>query len=78
MRLQKYQELVARVSSERRGIVANGLQGYQRENALSRLEAAKAALSNLKEQMRAGQSLDPKAEIHRAIARLEAAPNATV
>ena len=78
MRLQNYQDLVSRISSERRGIVINGLRGCQRENALSRLEAAKAALSNLKVQMSNGQSLDPKTEIHRAIARLEATPNATV
>ena len=78
MRLQKYQDLVSRVSTERRGIVTNGLKRYQRENALSRLEAAKAALSNLKVQLSNGQSLDPKTEIHRAIARLEEAPNATV
>ena len=62
MRLQKYQDLVTRVSSERRGIVTNGLNGRQRENALSRLEAAKVALSNLKVQLSNGQSLDSKAE----------------
>ena len=78
MRLQKYQDLVSRVSTERRGIVTNGLKRYQRENALSRLEAAKAALSNLKVQLSNGQSLDPKAEVLRAVARLETAPKATI
>lgn len=57
MRLQKYQDLVSRISAERRGIATNGLKGYQRENALSRLEAAKAALSNLKVQLSNDQSL---------------------
>ena len=75
---RKCEEVVSRSSSDRRGIVTNTLKRCQRENALSRLEAAKAALSNLKVQMGNGQSLDPKAEIHRAIARLEASPNATV
>ena len=78
MRLQKYQDLVSRISAERRGIATNGLRGYQRENALSRLEAAKAALSNLKIQLSNGQSLDPKAEVLRAVARLETAPKPTI
>ena len=45
---RKYQEAVSSSSSDRRRIVINALKGYQRESALSRLEAAKAALSNLK------------------------------
>lgn len=44
---QNYRDLVLRGSSDRRRIVTNALRGRQRENALSRLEAAKAALSNL-------------------------------
>ena len=78
VRFQKYQDMVSRGSSDRRRIVTNTLKGCRRENALFRLEAAKAALSNLKVQLSNGQSLDPKAEVHRAIARLETAPNATV
>ena len=54
---QNYQDLVSRSSSDRRRIVTNALRGRQRENALSRLEAAKAALSNLKVQLSKDQSL---------------------
>ena len=75
---QNYRDLVLRGSSDRRGIVTNALRGCQRENALSRLEAAKAALSNLKVQLSNGQSLDPKAEVLRAVARLDTAPKATI
>ena len=62
VRFQKYQDMVSRGSSDRRRIVTNTLKGCRRENALSRLEAVKAALSNLKVQLSNGQSLDPKAE----------------
>ncbi len=75
---RKYQEAVSSSSSDRRRIVINALKGYQRESALSRLEAAKAALSNLKVQLSTNQPLDLKAEVNRAIAELEAAPKATV
>ena len=75
---QNYRDLVLRGSSNRRGIVTNALNGRQRENALSRLEAAKAALSNLKVQLSNGQSLDPKAEVLRAVAQLETAPKVTI
>ena len=78
VRFQKYQDLVSRGSSDRRRIVTNTLKGCRRENALSRLEAAKAALSNLKVQLSTNQSLDLKAELRRAIAQLETAPKATV
>ena len=54
---QNYRDLVLRGSSDRRGIVTNALKGRQRENVLSRLEAAKAALSNLKVQLSKDQSL---------------------
>ena len=77
-RCQKYQDLVSRGPSDHQRIVTNTLKGCRRENALFRLEAAKAALSNLKVQLSNGQSLDLKTEVHRAIARLETAPNATV
>ena len=75
---QNYRDLVLRGSTDRRGIVTNALRGRQRENALSRLEAAKAALSNLKVQLSNGQSLDPKAEVLRAVARLDTAPKPTI
>ena len=76
---QNYRDLVLRGSTDRRGIVTNATQRtYQRENALSRLEAAKAALSNLKVQLSNGQSLDPKAEVLRAVARLDTAPKPTI
>ena len=78
VRFQKYQDLVSRGSSDRRGIATNALKGCRRENALSRLEAAKAALSNLKVQLSTNQSLDLTAELRRAIAQLETAPKATV
>ena len=54
---QNYRDLVLRGSSDRLGIVTNALKGRQRENALSRLKAAKAALSNLKVQLSNDQSL---------------------
>ena len=75
---RKYLDVASSGSSDRRGIVINTLTGYQRESALSRLEAAKAALSNLKVQLSTNQSLDLKAELRRAIAQLETAPKATV
>lgn len=75
---RKYLDVASGGSSDRRGMVINTLTGYQRESALSRLEAAKAALSNLKVQLSTNQSLDLKAELRRAIAQLETAPKATV
>ena len=75
---QKYQDMVSRGYSDHRGITTNALKGCRRENALSRLEAAKAALSNLKVQLSTNQSLDLTAELRRAIAQLETAPKATV
>ena len=75
---RKYLDVASSGASDRRGIVINTLTGYQRESALSRLEAAKAALSNLKVQLSTNQSLDLKAELRRAIAQLETAPKATV
>ena len=75
---RKYLDVTSSGSSDRRGIVIDTLTGYQRESALSRLEAAKAALSNLKVQLSTNQSLDLKAELRRAIAQLETAPKATI
>ena len=74
---RKYQEIVSNRSSDRRGIGINALKGYQRENPLSRLEAAKAALSNLKAELGRNQSLNLKAEVDRALARLET-PSKTI
>ena len=47
-RFCKYEESVSNCTSDRREIVINALKGYQREDPLSRLEAAKTALSDLK------------------------------
>ena len=74
----EYQKAVSNRSSDRRGTVVNAIKGYQRENPLSRLEAAKAALSELKLQLSRNQSLNLKTEVDRAIARLATAPKATV
>ncbi len=77
-RFCKYEESVSNCTSDRREIVINALKGYQREDPLSRLEAAKTALSDLKVKLSRNQSLNLKAEVERAIARLETPPKATV
>ena len=76
--LHKYLETVSSGCSDRRGALISALEGYQPENALSRLKAVKAALSNLKIQLSRNQALNLKDEIDRAIARLETAPKTTV
>ena len=70
-RFRVYEQIVADTSSDRRNNLINALRSYQRDGSLSRLEAARSALSDLKAQLSQAQPSDLKAEVERTIEQLE-------